>query len=134
MTPGELSRELGHAYHSEPQGRKTVAIHLFGIRRAEAIRASGATIPYIVAGAGIPTSYVTELHKGMALAPLVVERSAGTTASCASCGFWRKRRQGSDFAECRRWAPQPGMGDVRSILWPETHKSDWCGEYAFQGL
>ena len=136
MSPGELSRELGHAYQSEPQGRKTTAIHLFGIRRADAIRACGASVSYIVAGAGIPTSYVTELHKGMALAPLVVERAAAAIRKprCASCKFWRSSRESATYGTCHRRAPQAGVisDNFGYLRWPSTGGADWCGEYELQ--
>ena len=129
MTPDELSKELGRAYASEPQGRKTAAIHLFGIRRAEAIRTCGASVTQIVAMANIPGSYVTEVHKGIALAPLVVERVDPVARRCSTCRFWRKTDD--DYGQCRRNAPRPeGQGSM--ARWPSTQRNHWCGEYELQ--
>ncbi len=66
MTIGELARELGNDVKTAPEGDRVVRIHLFGIRRARAL--AGISLKDLVARAGIPSSYHTEIHKGMRLA------------------------------------------------------------------
>lgn len=65
----ELARELRSRYTGAPRSDEVVQIHLFGIRRAGALK--NVSLPEVLAGAGMPDSYKTELRKGMRLAPHV---------------------------------------------------------------
>jgi hypothetical protein len=65
----DLARELKASYVAAPRSEKVVQIHLFGIRRAAALR--NVSLPDLLARAGMPDSYKTELRKGMRLAPFV---------------------------------------------------------------
>ena len=66
MTIGELAAELRTDLNTAPDGDRVVRIHLFGIRRARDL--DGVPLKELVARAGIPLSYQTEVHKGMRLA------------------------------------------------------------------
>ena len=71
MTLAELGQTLGDAYQNAKEGEKVVTIHLFGIRYADQIEASGAIAKEIAKEAGIPDSYGTEIQKGVHLAKFV---------------------------------------------------------------
>ena len=62
----ELARELKNNYANAPKSQKVVQIHLFGIRRAAALK--NVSLPDLLARAGMPDSYKTELSKGIRLA------------------------------------------------------------------
>jgi len=69
MRSEELSVEFGKRYHAAPSGITVATIHLFGIEFAGAL--SGHNLKEICARADVPTSYGTELRKGMRLAEFV---------------------------------------------------------------
>ena len=69
MRSEELSVEFGKRYHTAGKGLTVVTIHLFGIEFAEELQ--GHNLSEICAGANVPTSYGTELRKGMRLAEFV---------------------------------------------------------------
>jgi hypothetical protein len=69
MQANQLSEEFGKRYHSAGTGMTVVTIHLFGIEFADALQ--GHNLKEICAGANVPTSYGTELRKGMRLAEFV---------------------------------------------------------------
>ena len=69
MKAHELARILKENYERPPSGKKTVEIHLFGIRHAAALTA--VNIDEVVALAGLSKNYATEIRKGIALAPFV---------------------------------------------------------------
>ena len=135
MTPTELSAELQRAYNSSAYGDKTTAIHVFGIRHAAAIRNCGASVASIVRESGIRKSYVTEVHKGMALAAWVAERDAKlfdtNDALCANCVFWKQDDPGNRVGACRKHAPTPARSpeDRVRTSWPSTRCTDWCGDW-----
>jgi 5-methylcytosine-specific restriction protein B len=62
----DLARELKSKYEGASTSEKVVQIHLFGIRRADALR--NVSLPDLLARAGMPDSYKTELRKGIRLA------------------------------------------------------------------
>ncbi|MFC7498282.1 hypothetical protein ACFQRC_03500 [Enterovirga sp. GCM10030262] len=62
----ELARELKADYEGASTSQKVVRIHLFGIKRAEALK--GVSLPDLLGRAGMPDSYKTELRKGIRLA------------------------------------------------------------------
>jgi hypothetical protein len=62
----ELARELKANYVGAPRSQKVVQIHLFGIRRAATLK--NISLPDLLARAGMPDSYKTELSKGIRLA------------------------------------------------------------------
>jgi 5-methylcytosine-specific restriction protein B len=70
MTIATLAAELRDAVNRAPDGERVVNIHLFGIRRAQDL--DGISLKEIVRLAGIPSSYHTEIHKGMRLADYVI--------------------------------------------------------------
>ena len=72
MQVPELARALREAVNRAPEGERVVSIHLFGIRHARDLRE--VSLRDVVDGAGIPRSYVTEVHKGMRLAEHVVAK------------------------------------------------------------
>ena len=65
-------------YAEAPHGGTSTAVHLFGIRYAKDIRTSTASVADIVQGAEVPSSYITEVHKGIALSRHVVETGAAS--------------------------------------------------------
>lgn len=69
MTIAELASDLRKAYNSAARGETVVSIHLFGITHAQAL--DGVSLKELVALAGIPESYHTEIHKGIRLAEFV---------------------------------------------------------------
>ena len=70
MTTEELARELRDAIHGADAGGKVVAIHLFGIRYAEAL--DGRNLHDLAARAGLGKSWATEIRKGVRLAEHVM--------------------------------------------------------------
>lgn len=87
MTVTELVQRLGEMYGSAPHGEVSTAVHLFGIRHAEDIRASGASVAAIVRQSEVPDSYITEVHKGVALSRYVVERTPPDAPMPAKAGW-----------------------------------------------
>ena len=75
MTPDELARTLSAMYHDAPEREATTMIRLFGIKYAEQIRDCGARVTEIVRLSGLPSSYTTEVYKGVRLARYVVPRT-----------------------------------------------------------
>lgn len=69
MNASDLAKILKANYNSPPSGKKTVEIHLFGIRHANALKVI--SIDEVVALAGISKNYATEIRKGIALADFV---------------------------------------------------------------
>ncbi len=67
----DAARALREMY-DDPETGKAVSIHLFGIRYAEEL--DGMSIDEVVARAGLPESYRTEVRKGITLARYVVEK------------------------------------------------------------
>lgn len=132
MTPNELGNELRRMYEDPDSGGQTTAVHLFGIRHADDIRESVATVSQIVRLSGIPESYATEVHKGIALASNVIERVApGPERRCDTCRWWGGRTEAGSSDSCRRHAPRLLRGDdpMTRRFWPVTLASDWCGEW-----
>lgn len=135
MTPAELSRELESAFRASAPRHKTTTVHLFGIRHVDSIRECGASIASIIRNAGLPASYATELHKGMALAKWVGEHGRSPDpdepAACGTCAFWISRDTRPGTGQCRRYAPQPVMsrGQPETAVWPVTSHSEWCGSW-----
>lgn len=68
MTVEEAARVLRNVYDSPPGGRKSTAIHLFGIKYANELRSL--SIREVVNRSGIP-DYVAEINKGRNLAEYV---------------------------------------------------------------
>ena len=58
-------------YRNAATGEAVAMIHLFGIRYAEEIRASGASYKDVANAARIPESYGTEIGKGVKLSDYV---------------------------------------------------------------
>lgn len=65
----ELALKLREAWKDAPPGDVVVRIHLFGIRHAVGL--DGVNLKELVASAGIPAPYATEIRKGMRLADYV---------------------------------------------------------------
>ncbi|MGY3669708.1 HTH-like domain-containing protein [Marinovum sp. KMM 9989] len=61
--------EFKKRYHAAANGMTVVTIHLFGIEFAREL--DGHNLKQICADADVPTSYGTELRKGMRLAEFV---------------------------------------------------------------
>lgn len=72
MTTEELTRALRDAVLGAEDGNKVVAIHLFGIRYAEAL--DGRNLAELVDRAGLGKSWVTEIRKGVRLAEFVTPK------------------------------------------------------------
>jgi hypothetical protein len=70
--PPDLSKLLHEAWADAPEGDIVVRIHLFGIDHADGL--DGVDLKALADAAGIPTSYATEIHKGMRLADYVKRR------------------------------------------------------------
>ncbi len=65
----EAANILRGMYVWAPDGEKVVQIHLFGIKYAREIESM--SLAELVAQAGLPDSYKTEVNKGKNLAPFV---------------------------------------------------------------
>ncbi|ALV29100.1 HTH-like domain-containing protein [Pannonibacter phragmitetus] len=73
MNEEQAAQILRESYNEAAARREqALSIHLFGIRYAGELAAL--SIPEILAKAGIPASYGTEIRKGMKLAQHVVLR------------------------------------------------------------
>jgi hypothetical protein len=68
----DLADQLRRDYETAEEGRKVVAIHLFGIRFAKQL--DGISCKELAIRAGIHESYGTELRKGVNLADYVTIR------------------------------------------------------------
>jgi hypothetical protein len=68
----DLAAELKSVYERPGPGGKVVEIHLFGIRRAASL--ANVPLPAVLARAGLPDTYKTELRKAMNLAPYVTTK------------------------------------------------------------
>ncbi len=70
----QASEILAQMYQEASPGEKVLSIHLFGIKYADQIE--GMSVKEIVAGAGLPESYTTEINKGINLAKYVEMRQS----------------------------------------------------------
>ena len=68
MTATQLGEALHAMYHDAEKGEKVTMIHLFGIKYFKEIRESGASPKAIAEAAIIPSSFGTEISKGVRLA------------------------------------------------------------------
>jgi hypothetical protein len=56
---------------------------------------------------------------------------------CWGCRFWSQDIRDEEplgTGQCRRYAPRPSMNPKHKVTsvepaWPETKRSDWCGEH-----
>ncbi len=70
MTTDSLAQILRAMYaEGATKYRKAAMVHLFGIKYADELE--GRSIPEVLRRARVPHSYVSEVHKGMALAEYV---------------------------------------------------------------
>lgn len=66
-----LTTILADMYNNAPSGESVAMIHLFGIRYAKDIHATGESMKQFAVSAGINESYGTEIAKGVKLARYV---------------------------------------------------------------
>jgi len=71
MDKYDLAKVLSNMYSGAKDGEAVAMIHLFGIRYATEIRKAETNASELARLAKIPTSYVTEVNKGMKLAKYV---------------------------------------------------------------
>ena len=70
MNVSEAARRLREQYDAGKRvGKATTAIHLFAVQHADSL--SRLRIAEVLKQAGLPASYVTEIHKGIKLAEYV---------------------------------------------------------------
>jgi hypothetical protein len=62
-----LGQMLKTMYDNAEKGKQVLSIHLFGIEYGHIITANNVRVPEIVSIAGLPTSYVTEVSKGISI-------------------------------------------------------------------
>ena len=67
----KIADELKAMYEKAEDGEAVTMILLFGVRYADAIKANRFSVKEIVAQAGLRSSYVTEVNKGLKLAKYV---------------------------------------------------------------
>lgn len=65
----QASDLLAKMYTEEVGGGKAISVHLFAIKYADELR--GMPLKRLVEGAGVPSSYATEVRKGINLAKCV---------------------------------------------------------------
>tara|TARA_R110002096_G_scaffold401123_1_gene597893 strand:- start:1765 stop:1992 length:228 start_codon:yes stop_codon:yes gene_type:complete len=75
MTLNELGTRLSEMYNNAPKGGAVAMIHLFGIKYANDIKGSEYSKKDIIKQSGIPTSYLTELTKGVKLSEYVIPKN-----------------------------------------------------------
>ena len=71
MNETELAQILRRMYQNAPKGEQKTAIHLFGIKYAEALSSRNVSSTRVAALSGIGDSYYTEINNGMRLAKYV---------------------------------------------------------------
>lgn len=69
-----LAQILKHMYETASEGETATMVHLFGIKYAGEIDASGASPKDIAIMAGISDNYGTEINKGRNLAKYVIAK------------------------------------------------------------
>ena len=74
MDLNELGRKLNDMYFNSEDGEAVAMIHLFSIKFADEIRATGKSMKDIAKAGGIRESYGTEIAKGVKLARYVVPK------------------------------------------------------------
>ncbi len=67
MTLNELAKVLNEMYYNAPKGEAVSMIHLFGIKYAEEIEKLDIPKKCIIEQSKLPSSYLTELMKGIKL-------------------------------------------------------------------
>jgi len=74
MNIQELGEKLHDMYFNSEDGEAVAMIHLFAIKYADEILASGESMKAIATTANIQESYGTEISKGVKLAKYVVPK------------------------------------------------------------
>jgi hypothetical protein len=69
MDQKKLGLKLKEMYDNAPRGEQVAMIHLFGIKYPKEIKEAG--VKNVVIEAGISSTYVTEVSKGMSLSKYV---------------------------------------------------------------
>lgn len=70
----DLGNKLNDMYFNSAHGETVAMIHLFAIKYAAEIKATGASMKTAAKAGGIPESYGTEISKGVKLAEFVVPK------------------------------------------------------------
>lgn len=70
MQTSELAAVFKGLYHEAAKGNTVVTIHLFGIKYANQLK--GHNLKDICTLADVPTSFATEIRKGMRLAEHII--------------------------------------------------------------
>lgn len=70
----ELGEKLHDMYFNSEDGEAVAMIHLFAIKYADSIKASGKSMKEIAKAGGIRESYGTEISKGVKLAKFVTPK------------------------------------------------------------
>ncbi len=70
----KLGMKLHDMYFNSEDGEAVAMIHLFGIKYAKEIKASGESMKAIALAGGIQKSYGTEVSKGVKLAKFVTPK------------------------------------------------------------
>ena len=71
MNETELAAILRRMYRNAPNGERSTALHLFGIRYVAELSVPHVSINRMVEQSGVGNSYYTEVRKGMRLAKYV---------------------------------------------------------------
>lgn len=74
MTIDELGKILHDMYFESNDGEAVAMIHLFGIKYADEINATGVSMKALAKAGGIRESYGTELNKGVKLSKYVTPK------------------------------------------------------------
>ena len=70
----ELGQKLNDMYFNSNEGEAVAMIHLFAIKYAKEIKATGKSMKEIAKAGGIRESYGTEISKGVKLSKFVSPR------------------------------------------------------------
>jgi len=74
MNLNELGSILNEMYFESEEGEAVAMIHLFAIRYADEIMASGVSMKAVAKAGGIRESYGTEISKGVKLSKFVIPK------------------------------------------------------------
>lgn len=130
MTQDELAQMLAHMYNDPDVVNKTTAIHMFGLKYGDQIKAGNYSATGLIAAAGINASYHAELSKGINIYESIDKNEYGVT-------FYKGLEDTKEAEREKRSLPKRNvrtdtLHPLNSILYgaPGTGKTYSSVEYA----